>query len=81
MNIFRHAFFARAGFALNEHRHVKCGDTLCQSKSVNAGSGSCNKFRHRVNDISSDRKQDIVKRITGGINKFELNDNKNIILW
>ncbi|WP_212541213.1 hypothetical protein, partial [Escherichia coli] len=61
--------------------HVKCGDTLCQSKSVNAGSGSCNKFRHRVNDISSDRKQDIVKRITGGINKFELNDNKNIILW
>ncbi|MXC52791.1 hypothetical protein FQ021_19890 [Escherichia coli] len=32
-----------------------------------------------MNDISSDRKQDVLKRITGGINKFELNDNKNII--
>ncbi|MFP1590841.1 hypothetical protein ACLB1M_05205 [Escherichia coli] len=35
--------------------------------------------RHRVNNISSDNNQDVLKRITGGINKFELNDNKNII--
>ncbi|AGW11412.1 hypothetical protein Q457_03990 [Escherichia coli ATCC BAA-2196] len=32
-----------------------------------------------MNDISSDNNQDVLKRITGGINKFELNDNKNII--
>ncbi|EGO6547434.1 hypothetical protein AWP75_07360 [Escherichia coli] len=32
-----------------------------------------------MNNISSDNNQDVLKRITGGINKFELNDNKNII--